>query len=715
MLIDKIEIRNFRIYEGHNCLDFTHHSDKNITIISGSNGYGKTSFLTALVWCLYGKLMADVDERYKKEIYDSGGYKRFCEKVTNRALIGQYDKQRSILKEQLKESSSFEKANIEKELLDISSFSVSILISDIFIPSVPCNKVEICRTYHIEKHKEELKILIDGRENELTKEVGPEIFVNDFILPKEIAKFFFFDAEKIVSLAEIRSADEKRELSRAYSEVLGIKKYEDLKSNLENIRTRLKKESASQQEKEKFEEINRSIQEKQKLLKYYDERLEEISEDLSRKKMDSDRYQEKLIREGSSITTEELNDLKKLQETTSNEARNARKRLKELLELAPFAIASKKMRAVEKQLDDEAHLRNNEVSKTFIRERLESIKKAVNESKTINLTETDKKEIVHILEDQLLTEVQEKYNPILEFSEEDRNYFKATTNNLFNSYQKRFRALVNDVKMNQSAFSIINSKITDAETKENDLVIQEIRKAKVRVDQEVSILEQEVIDLKAKGIAANHELNNLLRIHSELEKKISVANVDLKKDETAARLIVELNDFIKAFKAQKKEALQLKIQEGLSQLMHKPDFIKRVEVVIEGDIIDIEFYDINDLNISKDGLSKGEQQLYATALLKALVEESNIKFPIFIDSPLQKFDKKHARNIVESFYPQISEQVVLFPILEKELSDTEYKWLLPRTSRTFLIENENHNKSTFNEVMPSELFLGSLKVQANVQ
>ena len=39
---------------------------------------------------------------------------------------------------------------------------------------------------------EELNIKIDGIENELTKEVGFEVFINDFILPREIAKFFFF-------------------------------------------------------------------------------------------------------------------------------------------------------------------------------------------------------------------------------------------------------------------------------------------------------------------------------------------------------------------------------------------------------------------------------------------------------------------------------------------------------------------------------------------
>jgi DNA sulfur modification protein DndD len=123
--------------------------------------------------------------------------------------------------------------------------------------------------------------------------------------------------------------------------------------------------------------------------------------------------------------------------------------------------------------------------------------------------------------------------------------------------------------------------------------------------------------------------------------------------------------------------------------MHKKDFIVNVRVNIVDDVMDIDLLDKNDTIIDKDSLSKGEQQLYATALLKALVDESGIKFPVFIDSPLQKFDKFHSKNIIKEFYPSISEQVVLFPLLEKELSENEYELLKPNLNKAFLIHNDN--------------------------
>ena len=71
--------------------------------------------------------------------------------------------------------------------------------------------------------------------------------------------------------------------------------------------------------------------------------------------------------------------------------------------------------------------------------------------------------------------------------------------------------------------------------------------------------------------------------------------------------------------------------------MHKEDFVGSVEVVSTEDDMDIRLFNKAGIEINKDSLSKGEQQLYATALLKALVDESGVQFPVFIDSPLQKF------------------------------------------------------------------------------
>ena len=67
MKINKIKFQNFRIYKGENEILFAPNPSKNISIIAGKNGFGKTTFLTSLIWVFYGKMMSEVEDKYKKD------------------------------------------------------------------------------------------------------------------------------------------------------------------------------------------------------------------------------------------------------------------------------------------------------------------------------------------------------------------------------------------------------------------------------------------------------------------------------------------------------------------------------------------------------------------------------------------------------------------------------------------------------------------------
>lgn len=67
MKISKIVLDNFRQYYGNISVDIETESHKNIVIIGGKNGYGKTNFLLSIVWCLYGEKITQIDESFKRE------------------------------------------------------------------------------------------------------------------------------------------------------------------------------------------------------------------------------------------------------------------------------------------------------------------------------------------------------------------------------------------------------------------------------------------------------------------------------------------------------------------------------------------------------------------------------------------------------------------------------------------------------------------------
>lgn len=59
MIISSLRLVNFRQYLGDNELTFSTDPEKNLTIVTGDNGTGKTGIFIALNWCLYGVLDRD--------------------------------------------------------------------------------------------------------------------------------------------------------------------------------------------------------------------------------------------------------------------------------------------------------------------------------------------------------------------------------------------------------------------------------------------------------------------------------------------------------------------------------------------------------------------------------------------------------------------------------------------------------------------------------
>lgn len=695
MKIKEIILNNFRIYKGKNEIKFDIISNKNINIIAGRNGFGKTTFLTSLIWGFYGKMMAEVEEKYKKDIKNAGGYEKFLKTLVNRELY-----------------SEFENGNINNP-----SFHVEIELTDLSIPSIPCKSVRVKRTYNINHETEHLEIFIDGLENELTKEVGLDVFINDFILPREIAKFFFFDAEKIVSLAEAKSKSELRNLSKAYSEVLGIKKYEDLKKNLETLLSKLRRNGASPLQQEKLKNLVEEESEIFELTEINRDKLLKIEVHLAELKSNSDSIQEKLIREGNGISLEELQKLKLEHQKFKEQSSEIRNRLKKLLDIVPIVMAGSKLKELFEQLKSE-HYSNNHQFEQFINNSdfNSFINLFSNKIQHFNIDKTYKNQIIEALKSSALenqsSNIFNNGKILLDYSEEQYRNIESLIDYIKNSFSTQFNAIIQEEKNNKIYSSKVYHQIKQAEARKNNPIAKKLREDKIEIDNEIIKLNIQKGKLIEESENYNRRLTSLRKVISELEKQFKLIESDEKKFKVTEELLNRINKLISKIKIEKKYSLQKSIMLGLKKIMHKDDFIYNVNVNVIDDLIDIDLLDKNDQIIDKDLLSKGEQQLYATALLKALVDESGIKFPVFIDSPLQKFDKYHSKNIIKEFYPAISEQVVLFPLLEKELSEIEYDYLSEYVNKVFMIENKDNN-SKFKPIVNKDLFQ-HIKQEENV-
>ena len=704
MIIKSITLNNYRLYKGKNTISFPVHEERNIFLISGENGFGKTTFLHSLIWCLYGRLMTEVEAQVRKDISNSG-YNAFLKGNLNnevRSQLIELDK-KSI--EQIKRRGYTPENG---HLKDITQYSVTIDFGDVVIPSLPCTSLQVIRYYDMALEKEGVEILIDGIKNELTNEIGPEVFINDFILNKDIARFFFFDSEQIVSLAETNTVSEKRRLCSAYNEVLGVRKYEDLKKNIENIRLRFRRKSSDTESRERLialitrkEELEKEIENNHSLTASLEDNLKDL-------KGKDEALQLQLMREGDNATTKEIKRIEDLLVVTKEKDLEYKKQLKVFLEYAPIAMTGKLLQETKDQLESDFKQREAnsfQMSRNLIVSDITSDLLLILQ-KTPLPSETSMQLQNHI-QDVLAKYKQEvtENDALLVMSENDYEEFMAVYSNITSTYKAEFEHLAEDYKKNKQILERNSRRLSNIQSKESDEIIKDIRKEKNDIEAQIASKEQDIRQYHENLGTINQELATVSKQISELSRTVSLDDSDSKKDQLAEKLSNELSTFLVSLKQEKKFSLERRIKTILNNLMHKEDFIGKVEVVVNGEDMDMDLYTVDDKLINKDSLSKGEQQLYATSILKALVDESGIQFPVFIDSPLQKFDKSHATKIITEFYPQISKQVVLFPLLYKELTPEEYEVMKPLVNSTYLIKNDT--SYSFFEKVDVNNFIGT--------
>ena len=686
MLIESITLNNYRLYEGENVIQFRFDEAKNVHLICGENGFGKTTLLHSLLWCLFGRFVGDVpvsgqetNSSYaamQKEILNQNAAKRFEEKATPEIV--------ALIK---KNGYTNDYEEIKKD----SVYSVAICFAEVGIPSIPCQKIVVTRSYDSLLQKEDVEILIDGVKNELTDEIGPEVFINDFILNKDIAKLFFFDSEEIVSLADTGTIAERRKLSKAYEEVLGIRKYEELRSNLEGLRLRYRKKSKDIGLKDELEKLEAEREGVSNELTKLSDSLTEIETTLTNLREQDGQLQLQLSREGNSVKTEELQRVKAVIEKCKKDDIEMKSALKQFIDYAPFAISGQLFARTYElaKADHEAIANNNTATaQNSVLDALSKEMKGLLDKMPVN---KDSKKDAHTQ----LEAIIEKYRGRacdrdiqVTLTDDEFAEVEAVYNSLTTTYRIEFEALAEAYRKNKITLERNVKRLSNIQSKESDEVIKGLRDNKNKIEAEIKANEEK----QRLGHIRTGELQLTIESYDkkikELSRKISVDDADEAKDKLASELITELDTFLLSLKKNKKSSLELRIKNTLNTLMHKEDFISHVEVELDSDTMDINLFSCDGNVINKNMLSKGEKQLYATSILKALVDESGIKFPVVIDSPWQKFDKSHSSKIISEFYPSISKQVILFPLLHKELTEAEYKTLLPFVESATLIVND---------------------------
>lgn len=189
MVLEKLILTNFRQFYAENELEFSTDPLRNVTLIHGENGVGKTTILNSILWCLFEYLTPDF-ERPKDLI----NHEATAEKVKHCRVEVYF----------VHEGAKYSAQRI---------FSLS--------------KGTTFRVYEIE----------GGNYRQLH---GPNGFINS-VLPRDMAPYFFFHGEGVASISEGKESEKFR---RAVRTILGFTFAECAISDLSVIRKEYSKKLA---------------------------------------------------------------------------------------------------------------------------------------------------------------------------------------------------------------------------------------------------------------------------------------------------------------------------------------------------------------------------------------------------------------------------------------------------------------------------------------
>jgi DNA sulfur modification protein DndD len=206
MKFERIILENFRQYYGRQRIEFARDPKKNVTVIHGVNGAGKTSLFLAINWCLYGKSLENI-----KVIENVG--ELISKEAVHQAAKGEL----ITTKVEITFLHNGDRYTIRRVLQGIKQDNGTVSTNS------PTDDLSMMRTR------------LDGQAEKVNNPIG---FMNA-ILPVNVREYFLFDGEKIDNFAKPAAADQVKD---AIYLVLKLEILDRARRHLESLATDYRKE-----------------------------------------------------------------------------------------------------------------------------------------------------------------------------------------------------------------------------------------------------------------------------------------------------------------------------------------------------------------------------------------------------------------------------------------------------------------------------------------
>ena len=638
MIFENLLVNNFGVYAGKQKFNLSPDKKKPVILIGAMNGSGKTTFLQAVDFVLYGK---------QSNIFHSSklSYENFLKKNIN--------------KENYEEGAQIELVFFRK----LKGKTQKFKLSRNWRPNG--NKI-----------KEDFFVFIDGEYDEdITKDW--DNFV-DQILPARVASLFFFDGEKIEQLADLDKS--KEVLKKAINSLLGLEIVEQLNHDVDEFKKRSSIDMKTDNEKVKIAELEDKADQLNIEIKQIDEDLIKVEDALTKNNYDKQELDIELSKKGFDYYEKRKDFEKELKILTENKNEEKEELLKIASSDGPLFLVQNEIQEILDQSREIVEQKNlnqiSDVKKTLINDANQFVEKNCDDKEFIqkfktylntkNTKETKINEQSHLLENLNYQELQlllEKQLPDLQLNVDQRI---KTINKIEEEYEKKIQ-LINKIPTEDDIKPLIE--------KQNKLIEE-----KGKLVTRSNVLTALKSTKNGPLIKINIELRKLYDERSNQD----IINLDKKR---FVDYSIKVKNILSSFHVKVLDhhikKLEKYILESFNNLHRKKDFVKSIK--IDTTSFDLKIYEKKNIEVDTNKLSAGERQLLAVAILWGLAKASKSTAPTIIDTPLGRLDSEHRLNLVEQYFPTAAKQVILLST-DEEINKKYHEYIKPYLSRSYKVE-----------------------------
>lgn len=650
MIITKLTLNNFGPFRGAQHFDLKPRQGgaRPIVLFGGKNGAGKTTIFEAIRVCLYG--LNALPGRQRRADYEQ-------------FLLDRIHRHKS---------------------LPVQSAQASVEIEFEYAHLGKVSKYVVRRMWERKGNGagEELAIFRDGRSLEDVDADQWQDFIKELI-PPGLSQLFFFDGEKIEQLAAHGSDAEQ--FRDAFRSLLGLDLIERLQDDLTIHIARHQKEANA-------EDIQRRLKIAQEELANH--RAQQVEKTRERAQLQNVIYQlrsaiekqeAKLSSEGGGFASRR-SSLKAKAARIDEQIREIEAQIRDMASgLLPLAFSPEYLTRLENRLLEETEIARFQSAREIVSERQERLRrKARNPNFWKDIVKGDEarkaaaKRVSQLLGELLPTSLDsgEIIHPCSELERAKLlTWIRAAKTAVpaeLAQHSRKLEKLHQDRRQIEKTLRRVPQEEILAPLLER---LKELNKELGAAEMRLKHCDQELSLIEFRIKSAEREAADIV---GELQQADGLS----KRIETALKTRTVLEKYLERITQVKLRELSEELAVAFSSLSNKEGYYARVEIdskTFESTL----FTKYGDV-VTREQLSAGERQIFATSLLWALAKTSRRPLPFIIDTPLGRLDHSHRKNLVENFFPRASHQVIILST-DAEIEGRYHKMLDPFVSHSYTL------------------------------